>query len=97
MMKDKPINSANKMRIGVFLIFLWWFPFWMLATPVAEETGFKISAITLVIMGIQTMLGLLGFYIVGKPITKLIKQLPFKQVPSHIWYMLIHGKEKPTN
>jgi hypothetical protein len=96
-MKDKPINSTNKMRVGVFLIFLWWFPFWMLATSVAEETGFKLSAITILIMGIQTMLGLLGFYIVGKPITKLIKQLPFKQVPSHIWYMLIHGKEKPTN
>lgn len=95
-MEDKMPTSAKKLRIGVFFIFLWWFPFWALATPISEMTGLKISTLTIVIMGIQTAIGLLGFYIVGKPITKLIKALPFKKVPGHIWYMLLHGKEKPT-
>lgn len=96
-MEYKAVMPAKKLRIGVLFIFLWWFPFWALATPLAETTGFKITTVTIFIMGIQTVIGLLGFYIVGKPVTKLIKELPFKKVPGHIWYMLLHGKEKPTN
>jgi hypothetical protein len=88
------MNSAAKLRLGVFCIFLWWAPFWALAAPIANKLDLKVSSLTLLIMTIQTIIGVLGFYLVGKPVARLIKGLPFRRVPGTIWYMLVYGKEK---
>jgi hypothetical protein len=84
-------NDSKKLRIGVFLVLLWWLPFWALATPISEKTGIKISVLTIAIMGVQTVIGVMGFYLCGKTVTKQIKKLPFKKVPGTLWHMLIKG------
>lgn len=87
-------NDSKKLRIGVFLVLLWWLPFWALATPISEKTGIKISVLTIAIMGVQTVIGIIGLYLAGKTVRKIIKSLPFKKVPGALWYMLLKGKVK---
>ena len=85
-------SDSAKFRTGIFLIILWWIPFWALATPLSEKTGIKISVLTLLIMGIQTLIGVVGFFMTGKTVTKVIKSLPSKKVPGALFYMLIKGE-----
>lgn len=93
-MNDKNVG-AKKIRLGVFCIFLWWFPFWASTTWVSNTLGTKYSVTLAVIVSIQTIIGLVGFWLVGQPVAKMLKKLPFKKVPGNIWFMLVHGKEKP--
>lgn len=93
-MNDKYV-SAKKLRIGVFCIFLWWFPFWAGSTWLANKLGTKDTVTLTVIVGIQTIIGLVGFWLVGQHVAKMLKKLSFKKVPVSIWFMLVHGKEKP--
>jgi nitrate reductase gamma subunit len=90
-------QESTKFRVGILLIILWWVPFWALATPISDKTGIKISVLTIIIMGIQTVLGLMGFYLTGKTVSKLLKSLPFKKVPGALWYMLTKGKTQPVD
>lgn len=90
---EKAEVSTIRLRIGVFFIFLWWFPFWAAAPAVARWIGTSnVSRVTMTIMIIQTLVGLLGFFVAGKQVSTLFKQMPFKKVPGAIWRVLINGK-----
>lgn len=85
--------SPARLRVGVFLIFLWWIPFWAAAPAIANYIGTEDTGrITFIIMAIQTVIGAIGIFIAGKQVSSIIKKLPFKKVPGTIWYILIHGK-----
>lgn len=101
-MADSNAQSASavspiRLRIGVVLILLWWIPFWMLSPKIASALGFTneakaASIITIVIMVIQTVIGLLGIYFAGKQIYELLKNTPKKRVLPKVWHILVSGK-----
>lgn len=86
--------SANRLRVGVVCIFLWWIPVWAAAPVIAATLGSesKVPQITLVLMIIQTIIGGIGLLVAGKQIVNLFKKIPHKQVPKAVWRMLISGK-----
>ena len=92
--------SASRLRIGVFFVFLWWAPFWALAPYIAnifasseESTIGLTSIIVIIIMVIQTLIGLVGVFLCGKTVAAVIKQTHrlYRVLPI-IFKILIKGK-----
>lgn len=92
MNEDTVTISATRLRVGVLLILLWWLPFWMFAPAIADAFGFNSNNARLVIMVIQTIIGIIGMWIVGKQIATIMKQTSFKQMLPKIWHILRTGK-----
>lgn len=88
--------SAKKLRGGFVCILLWWFPFWAFAAPISDALGLteSVATVTTVIVVIQTLIGLFGFMLVGKPVANVVKKSSFKKAPGIIIYAILHGKIK---
>jgi hypothetical protein len=87
-----PIAST----VGVVLILLWIVPFWALAPYIAHSlSGLSnppsVAAVTTTILVVQTILGLLGFWVAGAAVKSIIKGSTMRQALGAIWSMLIHG------
>jgi uncharacterized protein YneF (UPF0154 family) len=93
---DNTVISPLKLRIGVLLIIIWWAPIWLLAPFISDifNNSPSTAVVTTVIVIVQTLIGLLGFYIAGKEMVGLIKHNPKKQAFKMMWYTLIHGQVK---
>lgn len=88
--------SPLRLRVGVLLIILWWLPFWALAPLIADSlSGLSkppsVAAVTTTIVVVQTMIGLLGFWVAGTGVKSIIKNSTKKDALRAIWSMLIHG------
>ena len=88
--------SPLRLRVGVFLILLWIVPFWLLAEPIAHSlSGLSnppsIAAVTTAIVIVQTILGLLGFWVAGTEVKSIIKGSAKLRAIGAIWSMLLHG------
>jgi hypothetical protein len=88
--------SPLRLRVGVFLILLWIVPFWLLAEPIAHSlSGLShppsVAAVTTAIVAVQTILGLLGFWVAGAAVKSIIKGSTMRHALVAIWSMLIHG------
>ena len=88
--------SPLRLRVGVFLILLWIVPFWLLAEPIAHSlSGLShppsVAAVTTAIVAVQTVLGLLGFWVAGAAVKSIIKGSTMRHALVAIWSMLIHG------
>ncbi len=88
--------SPLRLRVGVFLILLWIVPFWALAEPIAKSlSGLtnppSVAAVTTIIVVVQTILGLLGFWVAGAAVKSIIKGSTMRHALGAIWSMLIHG------
>jgi hypothetical protein len=88
--------SPLRLRVGVFLILLWIVPFWLLAEPIAHSlSGLSnppsVAAVTTAIVVVQTILGLLGFWVAGAAVKSIIKGSTMRHALGAIWSMLIHG------
>jgi hypothetical protein len=88
--------SPLGLRVGVFLILLWIVPFWALAPLVADSlSGLgnppSVAAVTTTIVVVQTILGLLGFWVAGAAVKSIIKGSTMRHALRAIWSMLIHG------
>jgi nitrate reductase gamma subunit len=88
--------SPLRLRVGVFLILLWIVPFWLLAEPIAHSlSGLSnppsVAAITTAIVVVQTIIGLLGFWVAGAAVKSIIKGSTTRHALAAIWSMLIHG------
>lgn len=90
--------SPLRLRLGVFLILLWWAPFWLLAPAITHAmSGLpvppSITAVTASIVIVQTVLGLLGFYVAGTQVKTIIKAAPTKRSALRtIWSIFLHGE-----
>ena len=89
--------SPLRLRVGVFLILLWIVPFWLLAEPIAHSlSGLSnppsVAAVTTAIVVVQTILGLLGFWVAGAAVKSIIKGSTMRHALVAIWSMLIHGE-----
>ena len=88
--------SPLRLRVGVFLILLWIVPFWLLAEPIAHSlSGLSnppsVAAVTTAILVVQTIIGLLGFWVAGAEVKSIIKGSTMRHALVAIWSMLIHG------
>ena len=64
--------SPLRLRVGVFLILLWIVPFWALAPYIAHSLSGgsntpSAADVTTIIVAVQTVIGLLGFWVAGRP------------------------------
>lgn len=93
-------NSGNKtgfrLRLGVVMLLLWFLPFWMLSpyiasliNPADEESLTFI--VTVVIMTVQTIIGLFGAYLAGKETAGIIRNTPRKQMFKTVWQIFRYG------
>jgi hypothetical protein len=89
--------SPLRLRVGVFLILLWIVPFWLLAEPIAHSlSGLSnppsVAAVTTAIVVVQTILGLLGFWVAGTQVKSIIKGSTKRHALGAIWSILLHGE-----
>jgi hypothetical protein len=89
--------SPLRLRVGVFLILLWIVPFWALAPYIAHSlSGLSnppsVAAVTTTIVVVQTIIGLLGFWVAGAAVKSIIKGSTMRHALVAIWSMLIHGE-----
>jgi hypothetical protein len=89
--------SPLRLRVGVFLILLWIVPFWALAPRIAHSlSGLSnppsVAAVTTTIVVVQTILGLLGFWVAGTQVKSIIKGSAKMRAIGAIWSILLHGE-----
>ena len=89
--------SPLRLRVGVLLILLWIVPFWALAPLIADSLrGLSnppsVAAVTTTIVVVQTILGLLGFWVAGTQVKSIIKGSAKLRAIGAIWSMLLHGE-----
>ena len=89
--------SPLRLRVGVFLILLWIVPFWALAPYIANSLSGgsstpSVADVTTIIVAVQTVIGLLGFWVAGAAVKSIIKGSTMRHALVAIWSMLIHGE-----
>jgi len=72
-------------------------PFWALAPYIANSlSGLSnppsVAAVTTTILVVQTIIGLLGFWVAGAAVKSIIKGSTMRHALVAIWSMLIHGE-----
>ena len=86
-----------RVRLGIILIVLSWLPFAQLFLYIAHSNG-KLSSdassneFRLAIWGIQVIIGLIGLWLVGKLAIQIAKEAGWKQTPSRVWQLFLHGQ-----
>ena len=88
--------SPLRLRVGVSLILLWLLPFWALAPRITHSmSGLSnppsVAGVTTAIVVVQTILGLLGFWVAGTEVKSIIKGSTMKHALAAIWSMFVHG------
>jgi hypothetical protein len=94
--KESAGPSPLRLRVGVSLILLWLLPFWALAPRITHSMGGlsnppSVAAVTTAIVAVQTILGLLGFWVAGTEVKSIIKGSTMKHALAAIWSIFIHG------
>ena len=89
--------SPLRLRVGVALILLWLIPFWALAPHIAHSlSGLSnppsVAAVTTAIVVVQTIIGLIGFWVAGTEVKSIIKGSTMRRALSALWSMFIHGE-----
>jgi hypothetical protein len=87
--------------VGVFLILLWIVPFWALAPRIADSlSGLSnppsVAAVTTAIVVVQTIIGLLGFWVAGAAVKSIIKGSTMRHALATVWSILLHGEIRPS-
>jgi hypothetical protein len=89
--------SPLRLRIGVLFILLWWFPFWALAPTITKSLAGlphppSVAVVTTAIVVVQTLIGLLGFFVAGTEVKRIVKETPRKRdALKTIWVIFLHG------
>jgi hypothetical protein len=91
-----PARSGLRLRLGLFFILLWWLPIWLLSPAVSDLLGVQSSTarheVLVIMVVIQTIVGIAGFILASREVFRLIKQVPRRKVPGTIWHMIRTGK-----
>ena len=80
------VPSPLRLRVGVFLILLWIVPFWALAPYIANSLSGgsnppSVADVTTIIVAVQTVIGLLGFWVAGAAVKSIIKGSTMRACP----------------
>src|SRR6478609_8280056 len=60
--------SPARLRVGVFLILLWWIPVWLAAPVISAAFGLDAQNVLVGLIVVQTVLGALGALVAGAQI-----------------------------
>lgn len=87
-----------RLRVGILLIALSWFPFAQILIHVAHNKGMLTSdksttAFRLVVWGIQIVIGLVGVWLVGRVAVEEAKRSGWRRTPGQLWRLFLHGPE----
>ena len=94
-----PLQShLTRLRLGIVLIVLSWFPFAQILISVLQPHGYLTSdrsafIFRLVIWGIQIVVGLVGLLLVGKLTVEEAKRAGWRRTPGHLWRLFWRGSE----
>ena len=85
-----------RLRLGILLIILSWFPFAQILISVLRHYGHLTSDksatnLRLGIWGIQIVVGLVGVLLVGKVTIKEAKRTGWRRTPGHLWRLFWRG------
>ena len=89
--RGTPPISATRLRVGVFLILLWWIPVWLAAPVIGEAFGLDVVDVAVALAVVQTVVGALGTLVAGKQITRILRGVPRKQMLPTVWRVFRHG------
>jgi hypothetical protein len=87
-----------RLRVGVLLIVLSWFPFAQITITIARSNGnltsnSSASAFRLAVWGIQIVVGLVGVWLVGKLAIDEARRTGWRRTPRHLWQLFVHGSQ----
>ena len=87
-----------RLRLGIVLIILSWFPFAQILISLLQPHGYLTNdssafIFRLVIWGIQIVVGLVGLFLVGKLTIEEAKRAGWRRTPSHLWRLFWRGSE----
>jgi len=87
-----------RLRLGILLIIVSWFPFAQILISVGRDHGYltsdsSASVFRLVIWGIQIVVGLVGVLLVGKVTLEEAKRAGWRRTPRHLWRLFWRGSE----
>ena len=94
-----PLQShLTRLRLGIVLIILSWFPFAQILISLLQPHGYLTSdrsafIFRLVIWGIQIVVGLAGLLLVGKLGVEEAKRAGWRRTPGHLWRLFWRGSE----
>ncbi|WP_155855988.1 hypothetical protein [Cellulomonas sp. URHD0024] len=83
--------SPTRLRIGIFLVFLWWIPVWLAAPVLADVFGLDSHDVLVWLIVVQTVVGLAGVLVVGRQIARIMKGIPARRMLPTVWHVLRHG------
>ena len=89
-----------RLRVGILLIALSWFPFAQIAIAVAHNhdrlTSDKATTtFRLAVWGIQIVIGLVGVWLVGRIAVDEAKRSGWRRTPGRLWNLFAHGPDTP--
>ena len=85
-----------RLRLGILLIILSWFPFAQILISVLRDHGRltgdnSAATLRLVIWGIQTVVGLVGVLLVGRVAVREAKRTGWRHTPRRLWQLFWRG------
>jgi hypothetical protein len=89
--------SPLRLRLGVSLILMWLLPFWALAPYITHllsglSNPPSVAEVTTAIVVVQTIIGLLGFWVAGAEVKSIIKGSTLRHALTATGSMLLHGE-----
>jgi hypothetical protein len=93
--------SAGRLRWGVVMLVLWWIPVWAAVPTLCALLGIHDSTsqrrLLLLVLAIQTIVGLLGAWLAGKEVITVVRGIPRRRMPGAVWRVFIHGRIEPKS
>ena len=88
--------SVRRVRIGVALVVLWWLPFYLLGPALADLVGkgddpSARRAATLLIVVVQTGIGLLGGFLAGRELVATLGKVRRRRMLPVAWRIVWSG------
>ena len=87
-----------RLRLGILLMALSWFPFAQILIYIAQHNGKLTSPsaaneFRLIVWGIQVVVGLVGVAFVGKLAVEEAKKAGWRKTPRRLWQLFRYGPE----
>lgn len=88
---DDPGVSPTRLRVGIFLVFLWWIPVWLAAPVLADVLGIPADDALIWLIVVQSVVGVAGVLVVGRQVARIMKGIPARRMLPTVWQVLRHG------
>ena len=85
-------HRALRLRAGIALVVLSWFPFAQLIIWATGMTEPDAGRVRLTVWTVQFLVGLIGIALVGAETIRLARNLGWRHIPTALWTMLRTGE-----